>query len=225
MSQSNESKASTLPITPLDRVLSPALGLIPPNTPPTLYSSVVSHFLSIPWCARLIQTPNTIPFIPQCFNPQDSTQGQLIGATLATPRGLQHMLCFFHTEDETHLQDPTRPIMHVSSLFAIGEGLSGYKGVLHGGMIMTMADESMGVLHEINLALGKTEGVFGAANVTAGLEINFLKPGPINETVLFNAWVDFVEGRKTRIKCEVRDGNGVELARCSSTWVSVRPKM
>ncbi|PTB66796.1 hypothetical protein BBK36DRAFT_1088900, partial [Trichoderma citrinoviride] len=185
----------------------------------------VSHFLSIPWCACLIQTPNTVPFIPQCFNPKSPAHDQLVGATLAGPRGLQHMLCFFHTEDEAHLQDADRPIMHVSSLFALGEGLSGYEGVLHGGMIMTMVDEAMGVLHEINSALGKTGEVFGTASVTAGLEIKFLKPGPINQTVLVNAWVDSVEGRKTRIKCEVRDGNGIELAQCASTWVSVRARM
>jgi acyl-coenzyme A thioesterase PaaI-like protein len=135
------------------------------------------------------------------------------------------MLCFFHTEDEAHLQDPARPIMHVSSLFAVGEGLCGYEGVLHGGMIMTMVDESMGVLHDINMALGKVGTSFGGASVTAGLEIKFLKPGPINETVLVNAWVDSVEGRRTNIKCEMRDGRGVELARCSSTWVSVKPRL
>ncbi|KAH0491030.1 hypothetical protein TgHK011_002476 [Trichoderma gracile] len=225
MPQPHEAPSSSLSLTPLNRVLSPPLGLIPPNTPPRLYSSCVSHFLSIPWCACLIQTPNTVPFIPQCFNPKSPAHDQLVGATLAGPRGLQHMLCFFHTEDEAHLQDADRPIMHVSSLFALGEGLSGYEGVLHGGMIMTMVDEAMGVLHEINLALGKTGEIFGAASVTAGLEIKFLKPGPINQTVLANAWVDSVEGRKTRIKCELRDGNGIELAQCSSTWVSVRARM
>lgn len=225
MPQPNETTVTPLSLTPLNRVLSPPLGLIPPNTPPSLYASSVSHFLSIPWCACLIQTPNTIPFIPQCFNPQSPAHDQLVGSTLSGPRGLQHMLSFFHTEDEAHLQDHERPIMHVSSLFALGQGLSGYEGVLHGGMMMTMVDEAMGVLHEINMALGKTGQVFGTASVTAGLDIKFLKPGPINQTVLVNAWVDGVEGRKTRIKCEVRDGNGVELARCSSTWVSVRPRM
>ncbi|KAH0526757.1 hypothetical protein TsFJ059_010042 [Trichoderma semiorbis] len=225
MPQPNETTVTPLSLTPLNRVLSPPLGLIPPNTPPSLYASSVSHFLSIPWCACLIQTPNTIPFIPQCFNPQSPAHDQLVGSTLSGPRGLQHMLSFFHTEDEAHLQDHERPIMHVSSLFALGQGLSGYEGVLHGGMMMTMVDEAMGVLHEINMALGKTGEVFGTASVTAGLDIKFLKPGPINQTVLVNAWVDGVEGRKTRIKCEVRDGNGVELARCSSTWVSVRPRM
>ncbi|KAH6608450.1 hypothetical protein Trco_001796 [Trichoderma cornu-damae] len=225
MPQPDDSTATPLSITPLNRVLSPPLGLIPPNTPPRLYSSAVAHFLSIPWCACLIQAPDAVPFIPQSFNPQSPAHDQFVGATLATPRGLKHMLCFFHAEDETHVQDPARPIMHVSSLFAVGDGVSGYEGVLHGGMVMTMADESMGVLQEINLALGKIGDVFGAASLTAGLEIKFLKPGPVNETVLVNAWVDGVEGRKTRIKCEVRDGRGIELAKCSSAWVSVKPKM
>ncbi|KAL7924454.1 HotDog domain-containing protein [Trichoderma austrokoningii] len=227
MTPPNESAtaASPLAITLRNRVLSPPLGFNPPNTSPTLYTSAVAHFLSIPWCACLIQTPNTVPFVPQCFNPFSPSHDQLLGATLATPRGVQQVLSFFHTEDETHVQDPSRPIMHVSTLFALGEGLCGYEGVLHGGMIMTMADESMGVLHDINNALGKVGSTFGSANVTANLEISFLKPGPINETVLVNAWVDSVEGRRTRIKCEIRDGRGIEIAKCSSTWVSVRPKM
>ncbi|PNP46908.1 hypothetical protein TGAMA5MH_01861 [Trichoderma gamsii] len=226
MTQPNESPtASPLAITLRNRVLSPPLGFNPPNTSPTLYTSAVAHFLSIPWCACLIQTPNTVPFVPQCFNPLSPSHDQLLGATLATPRGVQQVLSFFHTEDETHIQDPSRPIMHVSTLFALGEGVCGYEGVLHGGMVMTMADESMGVLHDINNALGKVGSTFGAANVTASLEIKFLKPGPINETVLVNAWVDSVEGRRTNIKCEIRDGRGIEIAKCTSTWVSVRPKL
>ncbi|KAK5988176.1 Verlamelin biosynthesis protein B [Cladobotryum mycophilum] len=195
----------------------------PPSTHPDLYSSALSHFSSIPWTATLLR--DSIPFIPQCVNPLSDTHDQFLGKTLrAGPRGLKHMLCYFHPEDDAHLHDPSRPITRVSSLFSLGEGLVGYHNIIHGGMIMTMADESMGSLHDINTSLNKSGLVFQSSSLTGGLDIKFIKPVKVGEVVV-NAWIEGTEGRKTKIRCEVRDEHGVELARCSSTWVSLSTKL
>ncbi|TWU71037.1 hypothetical protein ED733_001534 [Metarhizium rileyi] len=176
-------KDKSAQLTPLDRVLSPPLNLHPPNTPPDLYPSAFTYFTSIPWCAALLLGENSsygigpaIPFIPQCFNPESPEHDQFVGATLASERGLKHMLSFFRPDDETHLRDPARPIKRVDTLFAVGEGLTGYHGIIHGGMTMTMVDESMGTVNEINTVLGKDGLVHKLSSVTASLEINFLRP-------------------------------------------------
>jgi acyl-coenzyme A thioesterase PaaI-like protein len=210
---------------PLNRVLSPALNLYTRNTPETLFQSAIDYFSSLPWTDTLLKVPRTITFIPQCFNPVSELHDQYLGKTLAGERGLRHMLCYFTPEDDSHLRDPDRPITKVSSLFALSDGLCGYNKVLHGGMTMSMVDESMGVINEINMALGKKGALFQATSVTATLEIKFLKPVSTDDAVCITAWVESWEGRKSRLKCVVRDQTGTDLAVCSSTWVSVKANM
>ncbi|KID97091.1 thioesterase family protein, partial [Metarhizium majus ARSEF 297] len=228
MSENNKSSQ----LTPLDRVLSPALNLHPPNTPPSLYPSALSHFTSIPWCADLLLSENSpygtgpsIPFIPQCFNPVSPQHDQFVGATLASERGLKHVLSFFRPDDETHLRDPARPITRVDTLFAVGEGLSGYHNIIHGGMTMTMVDESMGTVNEINTALGKDGLVHKLSSVTASLDIRFLQPVPVPGVVWVTSWTENIQGRKTRMRCEVKDGQGAVLAKAASTWVALKPNL
>ncbi|KAG5944729.1 hypothetical protein E4U59_006910 [Claviceps monticola] len=222
-----------LRLTPLNRVLSPPLNLYPPNTPPDLYASALNHFTSIPWCAALLSPSSKcsssdspgpiITFIPQCFNPLSPHHDQFVGATLAShPRGLNHMLSFFRA---SHLHDPTQPIQRVDTLFSLWDGLSGYEGLLHGGMTATMMDEAMGTVNEINTALGKEGLVYQRSSVTAEIEIQFLRPVRVPGVVCVVAWWEGGEGRKTRMRCEVRDGQGEVLVRGRSTWVAMRENL
>ncbi|POR35836.1 Uncharacterized protein TPAR_03965 [Tolypocladium paradoxum] len=222
------SDRGSLSLCPLNRVLSPPLNLIPPNTPPRLFSAAVEHFTSIPWCADLLlaESPTAaISFIPQCFNPASDRHDQFVGATLATPRALRHMLCFFRPDDARHLRDPARPVTRVSALFALGEGLCGYEALLHGGMTTTMVDETLGVINELNTALGKTGSLYAASSVTASLNIKFLRPIPAEGEVCVTAWVEGVEGRKTLMKAEVTGPEGEKMAVAESVWVAVKPKI
>lgn len=135
------------------------------------------------------------------------------------------MLSFFRPDDETHLRDPARPIKRVDTLFAVGEGLTGYHNIIHGGMTMTMVDESMGTVNEINTALGKDGLVHKLSSVTASLEIKFLQPVNVPGVVWITSWTESIEGRKTRMRCEVKDGKGEVLAKCASTWVALKPNL
>ncbi|KAG6067724.1 hypothetical protein E4U32_003106 [Claviceps aff. humidiphila group G2b] len=222
-----------LRLTPLNRVLSPPLNLYPPNTPPDLFASALNHFTSIPWCAALLSPSSKfsssdspgpiITFIPQCFNPLSPKHDQFVGATLAShPRGLNHMLSFFRA---SQLHDPTKSIQRVDTLFSLGDGLSGYEGLLHGGMTATMMDEAMGTVNEINTALGKEGLVYQRSSVTAGMEVQFLRPVRVPGVVCVAAWREGGEGRKTRMRCEVRDGEGEVLVRGRSTWVAMKESL
>lgn len=210
---------------PVVRVICPAVNLNPPNTPPNLFADAVAYFRSMPWTAALVDAEGAIAFMPESFNPVCDSQDQFIGATLSHPHGLKHMLCLFTPDDDQHVRDPSRPITKIRTLFAVGAGLSGWGGILHGGMTMTMADEGMGIINEINLALGKTAGNFHNTNVTGSLDIKFLAGIPTNSCVCVTAEIDKWEGRKTRIKCLVTGENDAPLARCSSIWVALQPKV
>ncbi|RYP83311.1 hypothetical protein DL770_005407 [Monosporascus sp. CRB-9-2] len=238
-------------IAPLHRVLSPPLGLNPPHTSPHLFPSALRYFSNLPWCSRLIydSSPTSsllpgygqaIPFIPQCFNPASPRHDQFIGNSLshdkATADGingissnsgsktppLRHMLSLFRPSDPSHLDDPLRHIPRVASLFALGDGTSGYEGILHGGLTATLLDESISIVHEINTVLGKTGCVFAAISVTASLNIRFLAPVATTEAaVCVTAWVEEIQGRNTTMKAEITNSKGDKLAEAESVFVAV----
>jgi acyl-coenzyme A thioesterase PaaI-like protein len=133
------------------------------------------------------------------------------------------MLSFF-TRTDANVSDPATLVTKASTLYQRGSGLTGGPSILHGGMTMAMVDEAMGSLTEINAALGKQGAAFGSMSVTGALDIRFLRPIPTGTAVVATAWMEGVEGRKTRVRCEVRDEQGEELARCSSTWVATKAK-
>ncbi|UNI19585.1 hypothetical protein JDV02_005765 [Purpureocillium takamizusanense] len=197
-----------------------------------------------PTCGRIPGHGQAITFIPQCFNPASSRHEQFIGDTLshgysragaaATTEEtasslldrkqppLRHMLSLFRPSDDSHLHDPARPILRVATLFAFGAGTSGYEGILHGGLIATLLDESLAIVNELNSALGKIGSVFTTVSVTASLNIRFLAPVPVTEeAVCVTTWIDDVQSRNTIMKGEMTGSNGDKFATVESVWVAV----
>ena len=183
-----------------------------------------------------------IPFIPQCFNPASPEHDQFIGSSLSHGRAtanethgfdntssdntssappLHHMLCLFRPADTSHLNDPLRPILRVASLFALGSGTSGHRGILHGGLTATLLDESISIVHEINHALGKTGSVFSGVSVTVSLSIKYLAPIPMTEpAVCVAAWVEDFQEHSTRMKAVLTNSTGERLAEAEAVFVA-----
>ncbi|KAF4505885.1 hypothetical protein G6O67_007788 [Ophiocordyceps sinensis] len=239
--QSSDCKRHAL----LDRVLCPLLGLHPPHTSPRLFPSALSYFSRLPWCSLLMHdfSPTSgllpgygqaVPFVPRSFNPASPRHDQFVGNTLShgtdgnsgSKSGpLQHMLSLFRPSDPRHLDDPLRPIPRVASLYALGDGTSGYEGILHGGLTATLLDESISVVHELNTALGKTGCIFAAINVTASLNIRFLAPVATTEAaVCVTAWMEDIQGRNTVMKAELTNSKGDKLAVAESVFAAVESK-
>ncbi|KAL6904025.1 hypothetical protein GGI43DRAFT_399474 [Trichoderma evansii] len=234
-------------LSPLHRVLSPPLGLIPPNSPPQLFQSAMTFFSSLPWCSRLMYeaspTAGLLPgygqaigCVPQCFNPASARHDQFFGNTLgrtyrevaangAKAPPIRHMLSLFRPSDSSHIHDLSRPILRVATLFALGGGTSGYEDILHGGLTAALLDESLGVVNELNTALGKTGDPFAAVSVTASLNINYLAAIPVTEVaVCVTAWVESINCRETMMRGEVTNSKGEKLATAKSVWVAVEAK-
>ncbi|KAL4751939.1 hypothetical protein BDW72DRAFT_192450 [Aspergillus terricola var. indicus] len=213
---------------PLHRVLCPALGMNPPGTPSQLFESTLGYFSSLSWCHRLIYEGSStstlpgygqaIPFIAQCFNPASPEHDH--GITSKAPP-LRNMLFLFRLADASHLGDPLRPILRVTSLFALGSGTSGHRGILHGGFTATLLDESISIIHEINAALGKTGSVFSGSSVTASLSIRYLAPILITEpAVCVAAWVEDIQEYNTRMKAVLMNSRGERLAEAEAVFVA-----
>ncbi|KAG9254308.1 HotDog domain-containing protein [Emericellopsis atlantica] len=213
---------SDKPVTKGHDCLIPLLGIVPAHTPKDLYSSNVEHFQSTEATAPLFKQ-DTIPVILPAFNAPFPHREQFFSKTLRHDEGLTHMLSLF-TRQGDNVENPETIVKEMYTLATVERGLSGAPNMLHGGVIMSLVDEAMGALIEINRALGKKGEVFTGLGVTAGLQINFIKPIFVGTTVTAKATMEGSSGRKMNVKCEVTDEAGDVAVRCSSVWVAIKPK-
>ena len=112
--------------------------------------------------------------------------------------------------------------------------MNGQPGVLHGGMVATLIDETMGCLIGLiqeqseprteDEVEARTHPKFGGEVkvVTAELTTRFLKPLRTPGTVLVTARMGGIEGRKWRIEASVEGEGGERIAGAESLWVQLR---
>jgi acyl-coenzyme A thioesterase PaaI-like protein len=92
-----------------------------------------------------------------------------------------------------------------------GWAYEGPPGHIHGGYVAAIFDQFMGMAQII----GKQPGMTGS------LKVRYLRPSPLNTELQLEAWLDRVEGRKTIISAEMR--NGVRLtATCEALFIRPR---
>ncbi|KAF5657941.1 thioesterase superfamily member 4 [Fusarium heterosporum] len=209
----------------INSIICPALELVPKNAPPDLFASELSFFASHPWTATLLSAPDAIPFLPSCRNPRSSAHDQLFGNTLNNTRGLNHFISFFHAPSHEVAQDPSHNITEIVVLVSVGEGVSGYPGLVHGGVIATLLDESMGTIFDLNGTLGKDARAFKTSSVTGGINVKYLKPVYTDSVLRIKAVAEEIDGRKTRVRGEMMNEKGEVLATCTSQWVALKPSL
>ena len=88
----------------------------------------------------------------------------------------------------------------------------GRKEIVNGGVIATLID-----CHSLNLAIARAyrdEGrAIGSAPgihyVTGNLNVSYLQPTPIDQTLELRARIQKIEGRKTRVECTLSAGGKI----------------
>ncbi|KAK7398144.1 hypothetical protein QQX98_012486 [Neonectria punicea] len=208
-----------------NRLICPGLGLCPSETPPGFLKKELAFFAAIPWTAALLEAPGTIAFVPPCRNPVSDAHDQLFGRTLANDRAVRQMLCLLRAESPATALDSARAITEIETLVSVGDGVSGFPNVVHGGIVASLLDESMGAFFDLNITLGKAAKAFQSNNVTGGLNVTYLKPVPTNSVLHITVKVEEMNGRKTKIQCDLKNETGVVLAKCSSMWVALKPSL
>jgi len=102
---------------------------------------------------------------------------------------------------------------------------SGFKGALYGGLIASLIDchSNWTAMAFGYKAEGREPGSLPTiVSVTGSLGVKYLKPTPMDRPIHLKAWVEGAVGRKTRVLCEVGDGESV-TALGDSIFVRVDP--
>jgi acyl-coenzyme A thioesterase PaaI-like protein len=119
---------------------------------------------------------------------------------LASPSGVGGAL---HRDGEVAVMDAS-----------IGKAFEGSPGRVHGGIIASLLDETMGWV------LGFTKKLA----FTAQLDITFVSPTPIETPIQIRAWLGNVDGKKFFVEGVVsQSSDGTELARGKALFIEIDP--
>jgi uncharacterized protein (TIGR00369 family) len=103
----------------------------------------------------------------------------------------------------------------IRCIVRVGNRLNGYPGIVHGGIIALLFDNSFGVI----LFTSKI-----AHAVTANLNVNYRRPFRADNWIVLNAKIDKVEGRKLFMSATISDENGEILSDCTTLFITPKPK-
>lgn len=86
----------------------------------------------------------------------------------------------------------------------------GYRGVVHGGVLLTILDETMGWAPSL-----KSDRMY----VTGEITTRFIKSFPVGREMIVEAWSERVTGRIALVNGEVRDGEGTLYVSASGKYL------
>jgi acyl-coenzyme A thioesterase PaaI-like protein len=101
----------------------------------------------------------------------------------------------------------------IRGAFRIGAQYQGGPGFVHGGIIATLLDEGMGKVNRFR----------NVRTVTAELQVEYLRPVPIDQDLRLEAWEVEKKGRSLFHVGEIRSASGAVLARGKGRFVEIDP--
>ncbi|KAK9702929.1 hypothetical protein K7432_010993 [Basidiobolus ranarum] len=94
----------------------------------------------------------------------------------------------------------------------LGSKLCGHKGIIHGGMLASLLDET--------LARTIIPSLPGRIGFTANFSINYRRPTFANDFVVIRAEVDKIDGRKGFVKGQIEDIKGNVLVDSEALFIA-----
>lgn len=129
----------------------------------------------------------------------DELSGQCFGCGPSNPQGL-------------HLHFTLDPLTHtVTAPVTLTELHQGAPGYIHGGLIATLLDEAMSKLNR----------PLGLLAMTRHIEVDYLRPAPIDQPLTLSGRHLRRDGRKLFHAADLHDAAGALLARSTSLWIVV----
>jgi acyl-coenzyme A thioesterase PaaI-like protein len=178
------------------------------------------YFEAIPWCRELLEAPGISTFLARFPNTGDNLQDRFFSHTINTPTGIPACIGFSGAPaKETNL------ISEVSTLFSLEKDLNGYPGVVHGGVVAALIDETMGVMIARNMSLELRHPIFDLSTVTGTIELKYTRPVPTPSVIVGTAKIKEINGRKMYVSTVLKDANGMGLATGEAVWLSVSQAM
>ena len=95
----------------------------------------------------------------------------------------------------------------------LGRAFEGAPGRSHGGVIASLADETMGLAASMN----------GAFGLTANLSITYRAAAPLNEPITARGWIASRDGRKVHLAASVTSGD-LLIAEATALFITIEPE-
>lgn len=131
------------------------------------------------------------------------------------PPGWQRSNCFgCGPENSTGLQlkfTPTPAGNAYRSEFQLGPSFAGPPGHAHGGIIATILDEAM----------SKANRLRSTVALTRRIEVDYLRPVPLGQPLVVEGRIVRVRGRALYNRAELRNAEGVVLARSRGKFLAI----
>lgn len=141
---------------------------------------------------------------PYLFFPEERRVNNLTAGVLRGPGKLAVHALVRARKDETE----SYVILHV------GRALCGHDGIVHGGLLATLLDESLARTAIMNLP--------ERVGVTATLTVHYKAPVKADQFIIIKTRAGEVNGRKAAVSGIVQDLEGKELANASALFVQPR---
>jgi len=187
----------------------------------------VAHFASLPLSKPTFDDPSFKMIAMSRALTHNKRGHSLMAGTWNTPSTITHLLSFYRpASSPEHITSTIeQQRAEVRRFYAFGTGLNAHPNLLHGGVIATILDSTMGNVG--GLCLRELSGDAKASQVTAQLNVKFEKPVVTPGSVTVRAWVVRVEdgGRKMWIEGIVEGGTKGEVrhARAEGLWFRIKP--
>ena len=92
----------------------------------------------------------------------------------------------------------------------VAEHFNGYPGVVHGGIVAAILDETAGRALMLNR-------VFDETFITTKMEVKYHQPTPTNQPVTVTGWVIKRYSRFARVAADIRLADGTLCAQCEAS--------
>lgn len=201
----------------------------------------LAHFNSISWCSKLLSDPNLIirPLVSRAYSHKGHAF-EYCAKTLNTPTTIPFFLAFMHpptsqveatdnvydapTGDSDKQSLESRFATKVYFLLTLGHGLTTFReGFCHGGVVATILDECNGAVGVANKMFGLMKPLM---HVTHSMSVTYLRPVPVDTTVLVTATLTKVDGdKKFVVEGEMSDESGRVLVKSEVNYVVLDRQM
>lgn len=178
----------------------------------------IKHFKAIPWCAKHLDAPNLIvaPAFSRHMKPR--FEDAFMSTIVHTKHTIPYFVVFYPRPDREAAILP-----EIKAFVTFGVMMSGYGGVLHGGVVATILDEMTSFITP--QARLRDHFPDDTPIMTAYLNTRYLRPVTIPQTYLVTARWKKTEGRKTFLEAFIENEAGQRVAEADSLFVEARSKI
>lgn len=193
---------------------------------PKVPQATIDHFTAKPYARPTIED-SRYHVLSQSRTVTDGGHGHtLMGKTWNTDDTIAQLLTLYRpsiANEPLVFPQPEEERAEVRRFYTFGGDLNAHPDLLHGGVVATILDSSLGAA--IGLSLAKQPG--GPPVFTVQLNITYKAPIRTPGTIMVRSWVTKVEegGRKAWAAGVIESEGGVVHALAEGMWLRPKAKM